>query len=100
MAVAYYSEFPQGSSEVAQQVAERVNQQIGPEGPDGGIYHAEGPRGDGGWWTFNVWESEDAAQRFFRDTLMPILQDVGVGRPDSQPRMLNVHWESNSRLQS
>lgn len=97
MAVAFYSEFPDASTQMAQQVAERVNQEVGSEGPEGAIYHAEGPLGAGGWWTFNVWESEEAAQRFFRETLAPIVQEVAGGMPDTPPRKLAVHWESNRR---
>lgn len=100
MAVAFYTEFSEGSPDAAAQITERIGRQVGPEGPAGGIYHAEGPLEGGGWWTFNVWESEDAQQTFVREILMPILQDVAVGAPNVQPRKLAVHWESNSRMQS
>jgi len=49
---------------------------------------------DGGWWTFNVWDAEDAAERFFRETLHPVLDQVGV--PHGQPRKLAVSWDTSS----
>lgn len=99
MAVAFYTEFAEGSPETATQIGERIMQQVGPQGPAGGIYHAEGPLDGGGWWTFNVWESEGAAMSFFNEILVPTLRDVG-GSPDAQPRKLAVHFETNSLLPS
>ena len=93
MAVAYFSQWPQADPETAQRVAERVNQQLGGQPPEGGIYHAEGPTDDGGWWTFNVWTSEDAHDTFARQILDPALREADA--PPSQVRLLRVNWESS-----
>jgi hypothetical protein len=93
MAVAYFSEFPSSSQGTPQKVADAVNARLGGNPPDGGIYHAEGALDDGGWWTFNVWASEEAYQRFTAEILIPSLQTVNMTLP--QGRQLAVHWESN-----
>lgn len=93
MAVAHFYEYPETTQEMAQRVSDEVNTQLGSGPPAGGIYHAEGPMDGGGWWSFDVWDSEDAARSFHDDILAPAMQAVGV--PLSQPRVLPVHWESN-----
>lgn len=55
--------------------------------PEGGVLHVAGPSPTGGWRVLEVWESEDAAQKFDEETLMPILERVGVERPEA------VTWE-------
>ena len=90
MAVAYFHDFSGGTPEQAQQVNERL--QVGPEGPPGGIYHAEGTT-EGGYWAFDVWDSEASADRFYSERLQPVLQDMGVSQP--QTRKLNVTFESS-----
>jgi hypothetical protein len=49
----------------------------------GALFHIGGPIA-GGWRVVNVWESEDAAQTFFRERLLPVLQNSGLQPPDSQ----------------
>jgi hypothetical protein len=94
MAVALFTQWPAGPGGTSQRVAERINQRLGDRFPAGGLYHAEGPTADeGGWWTFNVWESEDAIQRFHQDILHPVLDEVGASR--GQVQQLQVAWESS-----
>lgn len=51
---------------------------------DGLLAHVAG-QGESGFRVVDVWESEDAFRRF-GETLMPILQDIGVGgAPDIYP---------------
>ena len=52
--------------------------------PDGSVLHVAGPSPTGGWRVVEVWESEDAAQKFDEEVLLPVLQRVGVERPDPQ----------------
>jgi hypothetical protein len=101
MAVAYYTRFgPEiysGSETpevVAQKVADGVRAKIGQNPPAGGVYHAEGPTGDGGWWTFNVWASEGDSQTFLGQILRPALEAAGVGRP-AEVQKLEVWWDSS-----
>jgi hypothetical protein len=51
---------------------------------EGLLVHVAG-QGENGFRVVDVWESEDALRRF-GETLMPILQDVGVqGQPEVYP---------------
>ena len=57
--------------------------------PDGGVLHVAGPSPNGGWRVVEVWESEEAARTFDEETLLPLLQSVGVERPE--PETWPVH---------
>ena len=76
---------------MAQAVSDRINERLGGGPPEGAIFHAEG-EADGGWWDFDVWESEDAALRFYEGMLRPAAEAAGV--PQGQVRTLPVHWHS------
>jgi len=91
MAIAYLHEFIGGTQEHAQQLADKLERQ-GDMPPAGGVFHSEGPM-DGGWWAFDVWESEASAREFYDGRLMPILRETGL--PVPSPRTLDVHWHSN-----
>jgi len=52
--------------------------------PEGSVLHVAGPSPTGGWRVVEVWESEDAARKFDEEQLMPVLQQVGVERPEPQ----------------
>ena len=91
MAVAYMHEFSGATHEHAQQVAAKLEAQ-GEMPPAGGLFHAEGPT-DGGWWAFDVWESDGSARAFYDGRMAPIIRELGL--PPPSPRMLAVHWHSN-----
>ena len=93
MAVALFIQWPAGPEETSQRVGEGINRRLGGKPPAGCLYHAEGPSADGGWWTFNAWESEDAYQRFHRDVLHPVLDEVGASR--GQTQRLEVSWDTS-----
>ena len=57
--------------------------------PDGAVLHVAGPSPTGGWRVVEVWESEDQAQKFDEETLLPLLAQVGVERPE--PATWQVH---------
>ncbi len=69
MAVAYFHEWPGATTEMGQEVVNRINAQLGNAAPQGSIFHVDGEAADG-WWGFDVWESEDAARRFYDDILL------------------------------
>ena len=52
--------------------------------PEGAVLHVAGPSPTGGWRVVEVWESEDQARKFDEETLLPLLQSVGVERPEPQ----------------
>ena|SRR5947209_7765402 len=49
--------------------------------PHGGISHAAGPI-EGGWRVIDVWESEEAFESFFRESLEQAMQNVGMPTPE------------------
>lgn len=53
--------------------------------PEGQTYHAAGPA-DGGILIAAVWESKEAADRFFNETLMPAMPVEGgfSGQPEAR----------------
>lgn len=56
--------------------------------PGGGILsHVSGPTADG-WRVVDVWESEEAFQRF-GEMLMPLMEKAGI--PSAQPEVFQVH---------
>jgi hypothetical protein len=55
--------------------------------PPGLISHVGGPT-DNGWCVVEVWESQEAADRFFSDTLQEPLQKANVNA--GQPRVFEV----------
>lgn len=54
--------------------------------PPGLLYHAGGPS-ESGWCVVEVWESQEAAQRFFDETLGQALQKARIS---VQPRFFEV----------
>jgi hypothetical protein len=86
MAVAMMVDNPQGS----QESYDRVRVLIGLERPAGGIFHLAGPSPNGGWRVLEVWESEEDAQRFFEEQVMPAAEAVGGPAPPP-PQFWPVH---------
>ena len=84
MALAFLVDFP-GATQA--QFAQ-VDQKLGRQAPPGLLYHVEGPI-EGGWRVVDVWESQEAFDRFFQAKLGQALQEVGVAPP--QPKIWPVH---------
>jgi hypothetical protein len=93
MAVAYFTQWPPLAAGTNDRVAERINQHLGEQPPAGGLYHAEGPTDEGGWWTFDVWASPGDYEAFTQQILQPVLDELHV--PRSEPRQLQVQWETS-----
>jgi hypothetical protein len=75
MAVVVVNEIEGGS----QEMYDRVNPKVMPEGlPEGCQAHIAGPV-DGGWRVITVWESEERFQQFRDETLLPALREAGEG---------------------
>ncbi len=79
MAVALLLEFPGATQEQFGQVAEKV----GSKSPPGLLYHVEGSI-EGGWRVVDVWESQEAVDTFFQETLGQVLQEAGIAVPHPQ----------------
>jgi hypothetical protein len=99
MSVAYFSETPNVDPATARSVIDAVTASMGANPvPAGGRFHAEGPTDDGGWWTFDIWDSDDDWRRFRDDHLMPVLRDAGLDEPPA--RRLTVTWDTTQMSQS
>ena len=61
----------------------------GDEPPPGMLFHAAGQT-ENGWRVIDVWESQEAADRFIQDKLGPALQRAGV-TAQPQIQVLQVH---------
>ena len=86
MAVAVLVESKKGSRETY----ERIRRRLGSRKPAGGIFHIAGPGPNGGWRVIEVWESEEDAERFFRERYVPALREAGVRRLPHR-ELWNVH---------
>lgn len=80
MAVAIIAEIPGGTAEMDAALRKEVRAETTP--PQGMLLRLAGPM-DGGWRIVSVWESQDAYDKFRRETLIPALQKLGrqVGAP-------------------
>jgi hypothetical protein len=78
-------------------VAARVNEALGQAPPTGGVYHAEGPTGDGLWWTFDVWESAEAKDAFESSILQSTFDELGI-TPAREASQMNVWWDSSQMM--
>ena len=63
-----------------QELYDSVNPRAMPEGrlPDGCQVHIAGPT-DTGWRVITVWDSDEQFQQFRDDSLIPAMQEAGVG---------------------
>jgi hypothetical protein len=86
MTVAMMVDNPNGSEEVY----ERLRALIGLERPAGGIFHLAGPSPEGGWRVIEVWESEEDAQSFFEERVVPAAEAAGIPAPPA-PQLWPVH---------
>ena len=74
---------------VTQAQYDQVHTEVTPDNrpPAGLLYHAAGPT-DTGWVVVEVWESQEALDRFFRERLGAALQRANI---TGQPRILPVY---------
>lgn len=93
MKVAYFTRLTDTAPETGRQISSHISNQLGNRPPDGAIFHTEGPTDDGGWWAFNVWESDEAARLFSDEVLRPTLQRYNVSATVTQ--RLSAAWDSN-----
>lgn len=86
MALVFHFEAP----EFTQQHYDVLIKEVLPDGklPTGALLHVGGPREGGGWQVVDVWESQEALDRFLQERLIPAAQRLGVPRippPKSWP---------------
>jgi hypothetical protein len=73
MAVAFLQELPGATQEQYDQVVETLRGQTA----EGRIFHVSGPI-EGGWRIVDVWESQEAVNKFFQEQLGPAAQEAGM----------------------
>ncbi len=79
MAIAVLMEFPAGTMEHYDAVIEEMN--LGGKPGPGGIFHVADEMEGGGMRVVDVWESQEAMERFTHEQIMPITQKHGIAAP-------------------
>jgi hypothetical protein len=82
MAVAVLVEFSNGSNEAYDRVMHRMGLGAGTDAPEGAICHIAGETGEGGFRVVDVWESQEAFERFAQEKIRPITAEEGFSTPD------------------
>lgn len=96
MAVGLIMRFPGVGSDKYDAIMEELGLPFGDMGgdwPEGIISHAAGSTPDGGWTVVDVWESQQAFDRFLASRLEPAFEKVGgMPEPDVTPfRVRNTY---------
>ncbi len=86
MALAFIMEFPGVTQMQYDQAIDRL--QLGGKPYQGQLFHVAGPI-PGGWSVVDVWESQEAFDRFLQAKLGQALQEAGIAPP--QPKVVPVH---------
>jgi quinol monooxygenase YgiN len=75
---------------VTQAQYEQARNEVAPDNKrlPGMLYHVAGPTEAGGWRVIEVWESQEAADRFFKEKLGQALQKANIS---IQPQVFQVH---------
>ncbi len=70
---------------VTQEQYEQLVQGLGLSGPaEGALIHVCGPTSDGGWRIADVWESQEAFERFANEQFSPRAQARGFPQPSKR----------------
>jgi hypothetical protein len=56
----------------------------------GMIFHCAG-QASGGWRVFDIWESQEAHDRFMKDRLSPAFEKAGIQGPGPKPEFFPIH---------
>lgn len=89
MAVGMLVRIPEATQEMYDGVMEAMEWESRPQ-PDGFVAHFAGPS-EGGWFVFDVWESQEAFGRFAEERLKPALQQVMGEMPAIAPEFVSLH---------
>ena len=86
MAVAMYMNFPNTTRDQYDRVMKELNLKEKPA--SGLIHHVAGPL-ESGWVVVDVWESQAAFDKFFKERLQRAMENVNIAPP--QPKTFTVH---------
>jgi hypothetical protein len=75
---------------ITQAQYEQARNEVAPDNKRaaGMLYHVAGPNESGGWRVIEVWESQEAADRFLNEKLGQALQKANIS---VQPQKFQVH---------
>jgi len=75
---------------VTQAQYEQALKEVAPDNKllPGMLFHVAGPTENGGWRVVEIWESQEAADRFFREKLGQALQNARIS---ITPQSFQVH---------
>jgi hypothetical protein len=83
MAVAFVQEFEVEAADRSTTNYDAVAARLGDARPDGLLVHTAGFDDDAGVFRiFDVWESQEQAQRFIDEQLMPVVNELMAGQPE------------------
>jgi hypothetical protein len=87
VAVAFIQEFKLQGNDRSTTNYDTVNERLNlQDSPEGGIMHTAGFDEDAGVFRiFDVWETREHGERFLRERLQPIIQDLMASRDDATP---------------
>jgi hypothetical protein len=76
-----------GGPDLTEAQYDQIHREVAPDDrpAPGLLYHAAGP-GDDGFYIVEVWESQDAVDRFVQETLSGVLARAGI--PAGPPRIV------------
>jgi hypothetical protein len=66
------------------------------EAPDGLLVHSAGPN-NGGWYVFDIWETQERYKKFGKEKLEPAVKAVTGRVPDARPQFFEVQSLVQSR---
>jgi hypothetical protein len=91
MPVAVVQEWSEGGTDTRgyDAVHERLMAADAP--PEGFLVHTAGATPDGGFRIVEVWESRDHFERFAREILVPLVQELGDDRPAPATTIYDLH---------
>ncbi len=59
--------------------------------PRGLILHTAGPASTGQWRVFDIWESKDLFEQFFKQRLQPVFNQIGLNQPPVKQEYFPIH---------
>jgi hypothetical protein len=91
MAVAIIMDFPGGTLDQYDQVIEKMGLEPGGDTPDGALFHWVTQTPDG-LRVVDVWETQEAFDRFAEEQIGPYSQEVGLQPPQSTVHDVHNHF--------
>jgi hypothetical protein len=96
MAVGMYMAIPGGDADFYDSVMDHLEWDTKPL-PAGFVSHYAGPSPDGGWFIFDVWDSQQDFENFAQERLKGAVGAATGGEaPDLQPQFIPIHRQAHA----